>query len=590
VKILFLTHAFNALAQRLFLELARDGHEVAIEFDVNDAVTREAIALAKPDVIVAPFLKRAIPEDVWSRIPCLIVHPGVPGDRGPSSLDWAIQEGEPEWGVTVLQAVAAMDAGPVWAHGAFPMRLAPKSSLYRREVTEAAVACVRKALEGMARGERPVPVIKLGAAARGRLRSPMKQADRAIDWARDDTQAVLRKIHAADGSPGVRTELLGQAVHLFGAHEEGTIRGTAPGAIIAQRDGAILLATVDGAVWVTHLRRVATGEEPELKLPAAQVLGAALADVPESTIAIDAPDAGPTWREIRYEQHADVGVLHFEFHNGAMSTAQCRRLQEAVSFARMHPAKVLMLVGGPDFWSNGIHLNAIEATGRTADASWENINAIDDLAREIITTTDRLTISALCGNAGAGGVFLALAADRVWLHNGVILNPHYKGMGNLYGSEYWTYLLPRRVGEERACEITLRRLPMSARGAVECGLADANFGHAAPEFLRASIKRAQAMARDPSWPVLLEAKRAQRAADEAAKPLERYREEELEKMKLNFYGFDPSYHVARYHFVYKLPKARTPGYLARHRQSPPGARSAQADIVSFTADVPATGA
>jgi putative two-component system hydrogenase maturation factor HypX/HoxX len=36
-------------------------------------------------------------------------------------------------------------------------------------------------------------------------------------------------------------------------------------------------------------------------------------------------------------------------------------------------------------------------------------------------------------------------------------------------------------------------------------------------------------------------------------------------MRLNFYGFDPSYHVARYHFVYKLPKARTPHYLARHR-------------------------
>jgi putative two-component system hydrogenase maturation factor HypX/HoxX len=56
-----------------------------------------------------------------------------------------------------------------------------------------------------------------------------------------------------------------------------------------------------------------------------------------------------------------------------------------------------------------------------------------------------------------------------------------------------------------------------------------------------------------------------RERDEAAKPLARYREEELERMRLNFYGFDPSYHVARYHFMYKLPKARTPSYLATHR-------------------------
>jgi putative two-component system hydrogenase maturation factor HypX/HoxX len=249
-----------------------------------------------------------------------------------------------------------------------------------------------------------------------------------------------------------------------------------------------------------------------------------------------------------------------------MSTDQCRRLIAAIRFAKTRPSKVLMLVGGPDFWSNGIHLNAIEATGRPADASWENINAIDDVAREIITSTDRITISALCGNAGAGGVFLALAADRVWIRNGLILNPHYKGMGNLYGSEYWTYLLPRRVGETRACEITERRLPMGAKEAVDSRLADARFARTAGEFLRAAIRRAQAMAADTAWSALLLEKRAQREKDEAAKPLERYREEELARMKLNFYGFDPSYHVARYHFVYKLPKARTPYYLARHRR------------------------
>ena len=46
-------------------------------------------------------------------------------------------------------------------------------------------------------------------------------------------------------------------------------------------------------------------------------------------------------------------------------------------------------------------------------------------------------------------------------------------------------------------------------------------------------------------------------------------------MKLNFFGFDPSYHVARYHFVHKVPRSRTPLYLARHRRlagrPPPGA-------------------
>jgi putative two-component system hydrogenase maturation factor HypX/HoxX len=561
VKILFLTHAFNGLAQRLFVELQARGHRVAIELDVNDVATRAAVARERPDVVLAPFLKRAIPADVWASVPCLVVHPGVPGDRGPSALDWAILEGESEWGVTVLQAVGEMDAGPVWAHRAFPMRLAPKSSLYRREVTEAAVAATLEALEKMGQGGKPVPAAWLGAAARGRLRAAMKQADRAVDWTRHTTREVLRRIHSADGFPGVRDTVCGREVYLHGAHEESMIRGGSPGDVIAVRDGAILRSTVDGAVWITHLKPAGAGEDA-IKRPAEAVLGEALDGVARLDLPIDAPFEGATWREMRYEERGPVGVLHFAFHNGAMSTDQCRRMRVALRHAQARPTRVLVLAGGPDFWSNGIHLNAIEASDRPADASWDNINAIDDLARDIVTDTARLTVAALAGNAGAGGVFLALAADRVWLRSTVVLNPHYKGMGNLYGSEYWTYLLPRRVGQARAAEIALRRLPMGAAEAVESGLANERVAGDHGAFLEVCIERAAQLADDFCWSAFLDAKREARARDEAAKPLERYRLEELARMKLNFYGFDPSYHVARYHFVYKLPKARTPYYLA----------------------------
>ena len=50
------------------------------------------------------------------------------------------------------------------------------------------------------------------------------------------------------------------------------------------------------------------------------------------------------------------------------------------------------------------------------------------------------------GDTAAGGVPLALAADHVVARDDVVLNPYYQHMGGLYGSEYWTYLLPRRVG------------------------------------------------------------------------------------------------------------------------------------------------
>ena len=328
----------------------------------------------------------------------------------------------------------------------------------------------------------------------------MKQADRAIDWAKHATSDVLRRIRAADGVPGVRDEVLGVPCWLYDAHpDDGVQRGAAvPGSVIAQRDGAILRATVDGAVWITHLRAVPEDGVPTLKLPAAHVLGERLAAVPGLPLAAGTRSAGATWPTIRYEEEGDVGVLHFDFYNGAMSAASCRALRDAVLAARARPTRVLVLAGGRDFWSNGLDLNVIEASGQAAEASWANIEAMNDLVLAILEAERQLTVAALQGNAGAGGCFLALAADRVFARSGIVLNPHYKAMGNLYGSEYWTYLLPRRVGASRAAAIVSHRLPITGAQAAERGLVDAAFGASPAGFLAAAL-RAGPGARRRSW-------------------------------------------------------------------------------------------
>jgi hypothetical protein len=85
-------------------------------------------------------------------------------------------------------------------------------------------------------------------------------------------------------------------------------------------------------------------------------------------------------------------------------------------------------------------------------------------------------------------------------------------------------------------------------------------------FEAAMIRRAEALAGSVEFDAMLEAKRAARAADEAEKPLADYRAEELARMRLNFFGFDTSYHVARLNFITAVPKSRTPLHLARHRR------------------------
>jgi putative two-component system hydrogenase maturation factor HypX/HoxX len=604
VRILFLTRSYNSLTQALHVALARAGHEVSVEFDIAAAVTEEAVALFTPDLIVAPFMKRAIPASVWQRHVCLVVHPGPLGDRGPSALDWALQQRASRWGVTVLQAEAEMDAGPVWAHRAFALRAGTKSSVYRREVTAAAVAAVLEAVQRFAAGG----FVPQRAPAECVVTRPLLRQDaRRIDWARDDTATVLAKLRAADGVPGVLDQLFGVPCHLFDARPAAPadeLRGF-PGSLLARRQHAVARATVDGAVWIGHARRAAapdaaaaaaaagTAGTAVTAVTAATAATAATADTAAAAAAAAAvatadadADAGAAFKlpvalafprewaalpalpgddEIRYEQHGAVGVLHFDFYNGAMSTAQCERLLAAYRAALAQPARVLLLAGGRDFFSNGIHLNVIEAAASAADESWRNINAMDDLCEAILTTTDRPVVAALQGNAGAGGAFLALTADQVWARAGVLLNPHYKNMGNLYGSEYWTYTLPRRVkrGEPRA--VMHNRLPIDAEQARELGLVDTVLEGDPARFLAAAIERAQQLAADLGWAAQVQAKAAARARDEAARPLARYREEELAQMRRNFYGFDSSYHVARSYFVRKTLPSWTPRHLARHR-------------------------
>ena len=551
MRILLLCHAFNSLSQRVHAELRAAGHELSVELDISDEVTAEAVALFKPDVLVAPFLKRKIPESVFTAVPCLIVHPGPPGDRGPAALDWAVLEGETEWGVSIIQATEELDGGPVLASRMFAMRPARKSSLYRIEVTEGAVAALFEALGKIERAEPGDP------PPSGRWRDPVLPSARRMAWASDSTATVLNKIRSADGFPGVIDEIAGREVRLFNAWPEPELTGE-PGALLARCHGAICRATVDGAVWIGHLKEM--GERP-FKRRATAVLGEAVAGLPELDFDTD-PESGRG--PIRYREIGDVGVLDFDFYNGAMSTEDCRALLAAYKQATRRPTRVIVLAGGADFWSNGMDLNTIEAAASPPDESWDNIRAIDEVAEAVIRTSSHLTVSAIGGNAAAGGVFLALAADEVWARSGVVLNPHYKNMGNLYGSEYWTYLLPKRVGEDGIKAVMGHRLPMLAAEARDLGLIDLAGPNDRAAFDAFVHERAVSLAGD-DFEARLADKTERRTRDEDQRPLHAYRDEELERMRMNFYGFDPSYHVARFRLVRRSPHAWTPLYLAHHR-------------------------
>jgi putative two-component system hydrogenase maturation factor HypX/HoxX len=562
VKILLIASAFNGLCQRLHREMSLVGHLVSVELSISDIHMIEAVTLFNPDLIICPFLKERIPTCIWEKYVCLIVHPGIEGDRGPSSLDWAVTTNVSEWGVTLLQAAEEMDAGDIWGTHNFKMREASKASVYRREVTASAVSLVKTAVKDFQNKTfKPRPLNCGSAGVKGVSLPLMRQDERKIDWAHDATGDVIRKINCADSYPGVLDSLLGEPVYFYGAKPERKLSAE-PGRLIAHSSGALCRATVDGAVWIRVAKRKTGPEQYQIKLPAAQVFASVCEDTSTKN---RLPCHDKVFDDIRCFEHNKVGYLYFDFYNGAANTEQCRRLAMALKALKKRPVNVIALMGGEDFWCNGIHLNCIEAAKVPAKTAWENINAMDDLLLEIMDSPKQITVAVVRNNAGAGGAIMPLACDRVVLRDGVVLNPHYGLMG-LHGSEYWTYLLPRRVGDTQAKIIMAQCVPMLAKEAILIGYGDEMFGEDWEEFHSSVQHYAEDLA-DAHKLVnsLLKEKKATRKSDEKIKRLAEYRKSELQYMYAAFFNPESDFHRQRYRFVHKLPLQETSCRLAIHR-------------------------
>ena len=91
-----------------------------------------------------------------------------------------------------------------------------KSSVYKNEITEAAVSAIQETIDKISAGLLPLEVDNSDPATLGMLRPTMPEEDRAVDLTLD-AQAIARQIRFSDGSPGAPIELCGEKFRAFGA-------------------------------------------------------------------------------------------------------------------------------------------------------------------------------------------------------------------------------------------------------------------------------------------------------------------------------------------------------------------------------------
>ncbi|MAD42024.1 MAG: hydrogenase [Arcobacter sp.] len=535
MRILLLVTSFNSQTQAVYTKLKDLKHEVSVCFYIKERQTLNEIEYFEPELILCPFLENYLSAKIYDKYPVFIFHPGPRGDRGPHSLEHALKNHTKKWGLVILHANKLYDGGNIYAQEYFDVRDTYKSSIYRQEIVSASLNALDSFFENI-KSDNFVEQIH------NPIHEKLSHKDKTINWSTDVTQEIIEKIHLSDSVPGILDEILGLPCYIYGAHKESKLKGK-PKEILAKRDGAVCLGTVDGALWITHLK------QPDgFKLPSTYVLKERLKGIKEERLPLIFDKSYDTFYELSVERKENVAYLYFNFHNGAMNTAQCIRLKYAIEYLKTQ-CDVLVLMGGEDFFSNGIHLNILEDSQKQGEDGWANINAMNDVISAIIYADDVVTIASFSTNAGAGGVFMGLACDYVVAKEGVVLNPHYKTLG-LNGSEYHTYTLPKRVDDNIAKKLLEECLPISVSKAKKLGMIDDVFSHT--QYLESLHCFAVSKYDDEFlWD-------KEEFLEENKAKIEVLKEKELKVMYSEFWDNESKFHKLRHEFVYKISPNYTP--------------------------------
>ena len=90
-----------------------------------------------------------MPSSIYDRYDTFVFHPGIRGDRGAYSLEWALWESRDSWGGVWLRVVEELDSGDIYAGGEFKLRDSYKASIYRGEELKTAVNSLEELLQNI---------------------------------------------------------------------------------------------------------------------------------------------------------------------------------------------------------------------------------------------------------------------------------------------------------------------------------------------------------------------------------------------------------------------------------------------------------
>jgi len=239
------------------------------KFPEEAAAGRQALLDARPDVLVVAAYGLILPQWVLTlpRLGCLNIHGSIlPRWRGAAPIHRAIEAGDAETGITIMQMDEGLDTGDMLLIERLPIEPADTTASLHDKLAALGGRMIVQALELAARGGfHPVKQPEAGVTYAHKI----EKAESQIRWT-DEAAQIARRLRAFDPFPGGVAQVDGEAVKVWRAEvveASGTLGE--PGAVLAVSPDGPVVACGAGSLRLTELQR-AGGK----RLPAAAFLQA----------------------------------------------------------------------------------------------------------------------------------------------------------------------------------------------------------------------------------------------------------------------------------------------------------------------------
>ena len=224
------------------------------------AQAAEALRQAQPELIVVAAYGLMLPAWTLAVAPrgCLNIHASLlPRWRGAAPIHRAIEAGDPETGITLMQMDAGLDTGPICLAEAMPILADDSTGSLQDRLAALGARLTVRALARLEAGE----VLTCRAQPeQGVCYASKVDKDQArLDW-RWPAALIERRARAFDPAPGLNFELGGETVKLWrAAVVDG---GGPPGTVLDAGSGRLVVACGDGALELRTLQRPGGRRQP----------------------------------------------------------------------------------------------------------------------------------------------------------------------------------------------------------------------------------------------------------------------------------------------------------------------------------------